>query len=69
MSYSDATRSTTDFIADRFAHGFLMTVGFALTVLAAILSATMRAPWALAPGLMGFTMFVAGRAGPPARRQ
>ena len=51
MSHINVSRSTTDFVAGHFAHGFLMTMGFALTALGAILSATMRVPSAPAIGL------------------
>ena len=60
MSYIHVSRSTTEFVAGHVVHGFLMTMGFALTVLGAILSATLRVPSALAIGLLGFTMFLGG---------
>lgn len=60
MSHNNVSRSMTEFVAGHCAHGFLMTMGFALTALGAILSATLRPPSALTIGLLGFTMFVAG---------
>lgn len=60
MSPINVSRSPTELVAGHCANGVLMTVGFALTALGAILSVTMRVPSSLAIGLLGFTMFLGG---------